>query len=63
MGLLNEARDFGQAASNAVASNVSAPVDGIAWLLRKLGVNVGTPVGGSDWMAAHRLDPSAYRHR
>lgn len=55
MGLLNEARDFGQAASNAVASNVSAPVDGIAWLLRKLGVNVGTPVGGSDWMAAQGL--------
>jgi hypothetical protein len=48
MGLL----DFAQGASNAVASNVSAPVDGLAWLLKKLGVPVGpAPVGGSDWMA------------
>lgn len=47
MGLL----DFLQSASNTAASNVSAPVDGLSWLLRKAGVNVGdAPVGGSDWM-------------
>ena len=42
--------DFLQGASNAAASNVSAPVDGLAWLLKQAGVDVGTPVGGSDWM-------------
>ena len=47
MGLL----DFFQAASNTAAENVSAPVDGLAWLLKKAGVPVGdTPVGGSAWM-------------
>lgn len=46
MGLL----DAAQAASNAAASTVSGPVDMLAWLLRKAGVNVGEPVGGSDWM-------------
>ena len=41
-----------QGASNSVASNVSAPVDGLAWLLRKAGIPVGdAPIGGSDWMA------------
>lgn len=45
MGLL----DFLQSASNAAASNVTAPVDGIAWLLRKAGIDVGEPMGGSDW--------------
>jgi len=47
--------DFLQSASNTAASNVSAPVDGIAWLLRKAGVPVGTPIGGSDWMAQNGL--------
>jgi hypothetical protein len=47
--------DFLQGASNAAASNVSGPVDGLAWLLRKAGVDVGTPVGGSDWMAQKGL--------
>lgn len=48
--------DFIQSASNTVAGNVSAPVDGIAWLLRKAGVPVGdAPVGGSDWMEQQRL--------
>ena len=48
--------DFLQSASNTAASNVSAPVDGIAWLLRKAGVPVGdAPVGGSDWMAQNGL--------
>ena len=41
--------DFLQSASNAAASNVTAPVDGIAWLLRKAGLDVGEPMGGSDW--------------
>ena len=52
MGLL----DFLQSASNTAAGNVSAPVDGIAWLLRKAGVPVGdSPVGGSDWMEKQGL--------
>jgi hypothetical protein len=41
--------------SNSAADTVAAPVDGIAWLLRKAGVNVGDPVGGSDWMAQQGL--------
>lgn len=44
-----------QGASNSAASTVSAPIDGLAWLLRKAGVNVGTPFGGSDWMAQQGL--------
>lgn len=52
MGLL----DFLQGASNAAASNVSAPVDGMAWALRKLGLPIPeAPLGGSDWMAAKGL--------
>lgn len=52
----NKLLDFLQGASNAAASNVSAPVDGLAWLLRKAGVNVGdAPMGGSDWMRAKGL--------
>lgn len=47
--------DFLQGASNSAASTVSAPVDGLAWLLRKAGVNTGTPIGGSDWMAQQGL--------
>lgn len=47
--------DFLQSASNTAASNVSAPVDGIAWLLRKAGVPVDAPIGGSDWMAQKGL--------
>jgi len=43
--------DFLQSASNTAASNVSAPVDGIAWLLRKAGIPIpDAPIGGSDWM-------------
>lgn len=49
-------RDVAQGASNAVASNVSAPVDLLAWLLRKGGVPMpSNPVGGSDWMAQKGL--------
>ena len=52
----NRLVDFLQGASNAAASNLSAPVDGAAWLLRKAGVNVGDmPLGGSDWMRAKGL--------
>lgn len=43
--------DFLQAASNTAASNVSAPVDGLAWLLRKMGADIpSNPVMGSEWM-------------
>lgn len=46
----NNTRDFFQSASNTAASNVTAPVDVLAWLLRKAGVNVPqAPLGGSDW--------------
>lgn len=45
-------RDGAQGASNAVASNVSGPVDALAWALRKGGLPIpANPVGGSDWMA------------
>lgn len=48
--------DFLQGTSNAAASNLSAPVDGIAWLLRKAGIPVpDAPLGGSDWMAQKGL--------
>lgn len=40
-----------QGASNAAASNITTPVDGLAWLLRQAGVPVpADPVGGEDWM-------------
>ena len=53
---MNKLLDFLQGASNGAASNVSAPVDGLAWLLRKAGVNVGdAPMGGSNWMRAMGL--------
>ncbi len=42
---------FLQGASNAAASNISAPVDLISWGLRKAGVPVPqNVVGGSQWM-------------
>ena len=44
-----------QGASNAAASTVSMPVDAIAWLLKRAGLPVGEPVGGSDWMARQGL--------
>lgn len=47
--------DFLQAASNGAASNVSAPVDGLAWLLRKAGVDVGESVLGSAWLERQGL--------
>jgi len=48
--LIQALRDTAQSASNSAASNLSAPVDAIAWALRKAGLNIPTPVGGSDWM-------------
>lgn len=51
----NALMDVAQGASNSAASAVSFPVDAIAWLLKRAGVNVGTPVGGSDWMAQKGL--------
>jgi hypothetical protein len=48
--------DVTQGASNSAASTVSAPVDAIAWALRKAGAPIGDqPFGGSDWMRAHGL--------
>jgi hypothetical protein len=47
----NDIISFLQGMSNSAAGTVTAPVDGIAWLLRKAGVPVpAAPVGGSDWM-------------
>ena len=49
-------RDFLQSMSNSAASNVSAPVDGINWLLVKAGLPVSdAPFMGSDWMAQRGL--------
>ena len=49
--LLRQGKSFGQGASNAAASTVTGPVDMLAWLLRKGGVNVGdAPMGGEAWM-------------
>ena len=49
-------RDFLQSMSNSAASNVSAPVDGINWLMRKSGLPVSdAPFMGSDWMAQRGL--------
>lgn len=48
--------DFLQSASNAVASNVSGPIDLIGMGLNKIGVPVGSaPVGGTDWMKSKGL--------
>jgi hypothetical protein len=48
--------DTTQAASNSAASTVSAPVDALAWLLRKAGAPIPqAPFGGSDWMKAQGL--------
>jgi hypothetical protein len=44
-------QDFLQSMSNSAASNVSAPVDGINWLMRKAGLPASdAPFMGSDWM-------------
>lgn len=49
-------RDTAQSASNAVAGNVSGPVDLIAAGLRGVGLPIPqNPVGGSQWMAERGL--------
>lgn len=48
--LINALRDTAQSASNAVASNLSGPVDMLASGLRKTGLPVNRPVGGSQWL-------------
>jgi hypothetical protein len=49
-------RDFLQAASNTAADTVAAPVDLIAFLLRKAGVPVPqNAVGGTQWMTERGL--------
>ena len=54
--MANDFLNMLQAASNSAASNVSAPVDGLAWLLRKAGIPVPqNALGGSDWMAQRGL--------
>lgn len=50
------ANDLDQSVSNAIAGGVSAPIDLIAWALRKAGVpGLEKPVGGADWMAEKGL--------
>jgi hypothetical protein len=45
-----------QAASNSAASTVAAPVDALAWALRKFGAPIPqAPFGGSDWMKAQGM--------
>ncbi len=45
-----------QGASNAAASNVSGPVDALAWALRKVGVPVpSNPILGSEWLKQQGL--------
>lgn len=52
----NTILDFLQGASNSAASNVSAPIDGLNWLLRKAGMPVSeNPFLGSGWMAEKGL--------
>ena len=54
--MANALLDFLQGASNSAASTVSAPVDGLAWLLRKAGLKIPeNALGGSDWMAQQGL--------
>lgn len=54
--LLGYGKDFAQGASNAIAGNVSAPVDGIAWLMRKAGLDVGALDGAANRNALQILE-------
>jgi hypothetical protein len=59
---MSDFRNFLQGASNSAASGVSAPVDVLAWLMRKAGMGgmIGNaPVGGSEWMAQKGLTADA----
>jgi len=54
--LIRALRDTAQSASNAIAGNVSGPVDLIAAGLRGVGLPIPqNPVGGSQWMAERGL--------
>lgn len=54
--LIKALRNAAQSASNTVAGNISAPVDAIAWGLRKTGIPVpDDAVGGSQWMSQNGL--------
>ena len=54
--LIRALRDTAQSASNAIASNISGPVDLIAAGLRGVGLPIPqNPVGGSQWMAERGL--------
>ena len=54
--LIRALRDTAQSASNAIASNVSGPVDLIAAGLRGVGLPIPqNPAGGSQWMAERGL--------
>lgn len=45
-----------QGMNNAAASNVTGPVDGLAWLLRKTGMPIpDEPLMGSKWMERNGL--------
>ena len=53
---MNKLAEILQAMSNSAASNVSGPVDGINWLLKKAGFPASdAPVMGSEWMAQRAL--------
>lgn len=53
--IIKALRDTAQSASNAIASNVSGPVDLLAAGLRMGGLNVNNPMGGSQWMQERGL--------
>lgn len=53
--IIKALRDTAQSASNSVAETASTPVDAITWALRKAGLDIKNPVGGSDWMAQNGL--------
>ena len=48
--LIDALRNTAQSASNAIAENVTFPVDTINAGLSKVGVNIPQPVGGAEWM-------------
>jgi len=54
--LATNAGQLGQSMSNTIAEGATVPVDALAWLLRKGGLNIPqNPIGGSDWAAQQGL--------
>lgn len=51
--LIDALRNTAQSASNAIAENVSVPVDMINSGLGKIGLDTPQPVMGSEWMQNH----------